>query len=178
MVRWTALWLLALALFLASCAIVHSDFRTGTVTSLENYATLLREMNRNAEAAEMEARARKLRQAFQSAPGMSLGFSPSATLKQYATLLRKLDRETDAKDVETLSDAYERANFEHYQKLVFQRSQAPHLLGDKLIVPGERIGRLQLGGQLDEVTKIIGPAIPRGPLIRRFRKGYEVLGAN
>lgn len=167
MARCTALWLLAGALFLAACAIVRSDFKTATVASLQDYATLLREMNLNAEAEEMAAQARKLRQAFQSAPGTPLGFDPSATLNEYAAVLRKLGREADAKETEALANAYHRANVET-QKLVFQRSQAGKLLGDRLIVPGERIGRLQLEGKLDEVTKSIGPAMPRGA---GFREG-------
>jgi hypothetical protein len=154
------------AFFLASCAIVHPDFRTAVVTSLQNYATLLRETNHHAEATEMEARAEKLRQAFQSVPGMPLGFDPSAMLNEYAVLLRKVGREADAKEAEALADAYQRANVEAWQKLVFQRSQAGKLLGDRLIVPGERIGRLQLEGKLDEVTKIIGQGIRRGRGLR------------
>lgn len=166
MIRCPTPWLLAGALFLVSCAIVSPDLRPAAVASLEDYATLLREMNRQAEATEMETRAEKLRQAFHGAPGMDLGFSPSAVLKEYAALLRKLDRETDAKDAEALADAYERANVGAFQKSVFQRSQASALLGDGLIVPGKRIGRLELGGKVNEVTKIIGPAIPRGAGLR------------
>ena len=168
MIRCSALRLLAGALFLASCALARPDLRTATVASLQDYATLLREMNRNAEAEEMAARARKLRQAFQSAPGTPLGFDPSATLNEYAAVLRKLGREADAKETEALANAYHRANVETWQKLVFQRSQAGKLLGDRLIVPGERIGRLQLEGKLDEVTKSIGQAMPRGA---GFREG-------
>ncbi len=172
MIRCSALRLLAGALFLASCALARPDLRTATVASLQDYATLLREMNRNAEAEEMAARARKLRQAFQSAPGTPLGFDPSATLNEYAAVLRKLGREADAKETEALANAYHRANVETWQKLVFQRSQAGKLLGDRLIVPGERIGRLQLEGKLDEVTQSIGPAIPRGPGIREGTTTY------
>ncbi len=162
MIRCLTPWLLAGALFLASCALGRLDLRTDVVTNLRDYATLLRDINQHAEAAEIEERAEQLRQAFRNAPGMSLGFSPSAVLKEYAALLRKLDRETDAKDVEALADAYERANVEAFQKSVFQRSQASALLGDGLIVPGKRIGRLELGAELDEVTKFIGQGIPRG----------------
>lgn len=166
MVRWTALWLLAGTLFLAACAMVRSDLRAAVVTSLQNYATLLRETNHHAEAAEMEARAERLRRAFQSAPGTPVGFDPAATLNEYAALLRKAGREADAEDAAELADAYQRANVESWQKLVFQKSQAGKLLGDRLIVPGERIGGLRLERKLDEVTKIIGAGLPRGAGVR------------
>lgn len=166
MARCTALWLLAGAVFLASCATVHPDLRTAVVTSLQNYAVLLRETNHYAEATEMEARAEKLRQALRGAPGTPLGFDLSATLNEHAGLLQKVGREADAKEAEALAEAYHRANVEAWQKLVLQRSQAGKLLGDRLIVPGERIGSLRLDGKLDEVTKIIGPGIPRGRGLR------------
>lgn len=52
---------------------------------------------------------------------------------------------------------------EYLRAAAFLQSQAPLLLGDRIIEPGERIGRIRLGGKLDEVTAIIGKGVERGP---------------
>ncbi len=162
MVRRTALWLLAGALLLASCALIRSDLRSTTVASLQDYATLLRELDRHSEAAEMEARAEKLRQAFQNPYPTPLGFDPVATLKEYAVLLKSREKEDEAKEVEELAEEYHLANLAHFQRSVFQKSQRGKLLGDKRIVPGERVGQLRLGDKLEEVVSILGSGVPRG----------------
>jgi len=129
-------------------------------------------MNRNAEAEEMAARAGKLRQAFQNPYPTPLGFDPVATLKEYAAVLKNQGKEVEAKEVEVLAGEYHRANVEHFQRSAFQRSQAGKLLGDRSIVPGERIGRLRLGGKLEEIISVLGKAVPRGPGIRKGTTTY------
>jgi len=57
--RGAALGLTA-ALFFISCAFIRSDLRSATVANLQDYAALLRELDRHSEAAEMEARARAI----------------------------------------------------------------------------------------------------------------------
>jgi len=166
--RRTGLWLLAGALFLASCAIVRSDFRTAVVASLQNYSTLLREINRNGEAAETEARAEKLRLALQNPYPAPPGFDPVATLKQYAALLKSRGKEGEATEIEELADEYHAVNLAGFQRSAFQRSQAGKLLGDRLIVPGERIGQVRLGDELEEVFRALGKGASRG---QGFREG-------
>lgn len=167
-IRGAALWLLAGALLFVSCAIIRSDVGSATAASLRDYAALLRELNRAAEAAEMEARAEKLREAFQTRYPTPLGFDPVVTLKEYAALLKSQGKEVEAREAEDLADEYHRANFEAWQRSVFQRSQAGKLLGDKRIVPGERIGQLKLGDKLEGVGGVLGKGVPRGP---EFRDG-------
>ncbi|MBI2350447.1 MAG: hypothetical protein HYV00_03030 [Deltaproteobacteria bacterium] len=169
--RRTGLWLLAGALFLASCAIVRSDFRTAVVASLQNYATLLREMNRHGEAAETEARAEKLRLASQNPYPASLGFDPAQTLKDYAAVLTSQTEEIEAKEVEALADAYQRVNVAHFQRPAFQRSLEEKHLGDRLIVPGERIGQVRLGSEVEEIFRALGKGFPRG---QGFREGTTI----
>ncbi len=168
--RRTGLWLLAGALFLASCAIVRSDFRSAMVASLQDYATLLREMNRHGEAAETEARAEKLRLAFQNPYPAPLGFDPAQTLKDYAAALKSQKEEIEAEEIEALADAYQRVNAARFQRPVFQRSLEKHL-GDRLIVPGERIGQVRLGSEVEEVFRALGKGFPRG---QGFREGTTI----
>src|SRR3989338_1932253 len=99
--RRTGLWLLAGALFLASCAIVRSDFRSAMVASLQDYATLLREMNRHGEAAETAVRAEQLRLAFQNPYPAPLGFDPAQTLKDYAAVLKSQRSEEHTSELQS-----------------------------------------------------------------------------
>ena len=159
--RGAALGLTA-ALFFISCAFIRSDLRSATVANLQDYAALLRELDRHSEAAEMEARAAKLRQAFQNPYPTPVGFDPVATLNEYARLLEKQGNAVEAGEMEELAGEYHRANVMHFQRSAFQKSQAGKLLGDRLIVPGERIGRLELGDKLEEVVSLLGTGVSRG----------------
>jgi hypothetical protein len=115
-------WLLAGAILMASCAADRSD----VITHLENYATLLREMKRDAQASVIEERAQKLREARSSTSGsVYLGFSPSGSLRGYSALLRERGRDAEAKDIENLADQYDREqveNFIRWQQIHQQRS--------------------------------------------------------
>lgn len=162
MVRGAAFRLLWGALLFVSCALIRSDFRSAAVLSLQDYAALLWELDRHSEAAEMEQRAARLRQALQNPYPTPLGFDPVATLKQYAALLESRGRQGEANEIEELADEYHTAKLAGFQRSVFQRSQAGKLLGDRLIVPGERIGQLRLGGKLEEVVGVLGQGVPRG----------------
>lgn len=153
---------LAAALFFISCAFIRSDLRSATVANFQDYAALLRELDRHSEAAEMEARAARLRQAFQNPYPTPVGFDPVGMLREYAALLKSQGKDGEAEELEELAVEYHRANVMHFQRSAFQKSQAGKLLGDRLIVPGERIGRLELGDRLEEVVSLLGTGVSRG----------------
>jgi hypothetical protein len=103
--------------FLKSLAFTYVEPRPYVIASLENYASLLQQMNRDGEAKEVRAQADKLREAHGEYGSTVLGFNPSAILQEYAALLRARNREAEAKEVEALADARERSQIGHFMRL-------------------------------------------------------------
>lgn len=117
--KWIKAFDLEVAPFLKSLEFTPVQLNPYIAKKLEDYAALLRNRNRNAEAAVMKGRVAKLRQAARSKEGSTdLGFNPSQALKEYAALLRSLNREAEAKEMEALADRRNRNNYAHFQKLM------------------------------------------------------------
>jgi hypothetical protein len=159
-------------LLAVGCATIHPDVRTSIVKNMRDYETLLRKINRISEAEKTAKLTENLRQAFSGEKAPTTVPSPIATLQEYVTLLQELGRDADAKEVEAVVQAYNRANLEAWQRSFLTWEKAAYLLGDRLIVPGERIGKLRLGSKLAEYTQIIGIGIPYQQMLRKGTTTY------
>jgi hypothetical protein len=159
-------------LLAVGCATIHPDVRTSIVKNMRDYETLLRKINRISEAEKTAKLTENLRQAFSGEKAPTTVPSPIATLQEYVTLLQELGRDADAKEVEAVVQAYNRANLEAWQRSFLTWEKAAYLLGDRLIVPGERIGKLRIGSKLAEYTQIIGIGIPYQQMMRKGTTTY------
>ena len=159
-------------LLAVGCATTHPDVRTSIVKNMRDYETLLRKINRISEAEKTATLAENLRQAFSGEKAPTTVPSPIATLQEYVTLLQELGRDADAKEVEAVVQAYNRANLEAWQRSFLTWEKAAYLLGDRLIVPGERIGKLRIGSKLAEYTHIIDIGIPCQQVLRKGTTTY------
>ena len=89
--------------------------KVDVVEGLRQYAGLLREARRDADAAAIEEGARKICQAAGETPtSAALGFDPTEQLRVYAAVLRERSREVEARETEAVAGAYEYDNVAHF----------------------------------------------------------------
>jgi hypothetical protein len=103
--------------FLTSLIFTARDPTAHVVAALQRYAALLRELGRNAGAAEVLDLVEKFPRS-----GGAVRFDPAQRLGSYAAVLRTRGREEQAREAETLAAAYLRASFRQYLK---QYNRAP-----------------------------------------------------
>lgn len=109
--------------FLNSVVFTPLDPRPAMIASLENYASLLRHVNRDGEARDIQKKVEKLREAFTSKGSTHLGFTPSVVLREYAALLQTQNREAEAKEMNALANVYDHRQFEEFLRLRLQQTR-------------------------------------------------------